>query len=1028
MRWEKRSEARSRSIAPQTTWIAVVLALILAPGSCVLSRADTWPYYAKQWTTDDGLPGSAVLAIAQTRDGYLWLGTLNGLARFDGVHFTRFDEDTTPELKSSRIVKLFTDRHDNLWIGTENPGGIYLVSPQGKVRDVSLRPTPRAPVGRLRDICQDTRGQVWVYTDNGYLGRYRNGRMGIVEKPLPPSRCRSLAADRSGQVWVGTDQGFQSVSRTNSASEAHTVALDYLLGSKKGGFWVFANGSIQKWSGNGLERVLAPYPWTSSVQVTAACEDGQGGLVVGTYGEPTGDGVYWFDRRGRVRHLDKLSNRSILCLLVDRDACLWIGTNGGGLDRVKRQWFNVLNRSQGPMVVQSVCNDGHGGLWIGYNRQRIDHWTTNGLRHFAVTLPNRNLAVRAVFVDRNQTVWAGAVASGLFRGGFFRLAKGGFEPVSEFAKVADQQVSAIYQDRQGRLWVGTQGGLACWDGRDWRTFFTLDGLSANSVQAIAQGKDGALWVGTTTGALNCLRDGRVSWFFKTNGLPSNDVSALYVDSQGVLWIGTVSGLARWYHGRLKSLAGSEPLLRNSISYFLEDHRGYLWMGSNAGLLRAKKRALNDYANGLADSVSVRSYGTADGLPSSECAQGSQPAACRTPDGRLWFPTIRGLAFLNPGRLRVNTNPPPVIIESVLIDGRLQSTNALRAPALADVTVPADKESLEIHFVSLNLSAPEKGYFKYRLRGHETAWTRAEGNLASAHYSKLPMGHYLFQVRACNEDGVWNTTGASLAVKVLPAFWQTWWFRTVAALAFLGLLTGFVYYVSTQRLHRQLAVLRQQEALERERSRIARDLHDQLGANLTQVALLGELAEADRHQPDEVETHARQISETARDTTHALDEIVWTVNPANDTLDGLVNYICKYAQEYLAIAGLRYRLEVPPQLPAVPISPELRHNTFLAAKEAVNNIVKHAHASSAWLRLRVEADRFALEIADDGDGLPEGAAEKGRNGLRNMRRRMEDAGGSFFLGASQEGGTLVRLSAPIHASTAPDHSARVRPDH
>ncbi len=1014
----------------QRRWTATILVLVLSLGACALSRADAWPYATKQWTTDDGLPGNAVLAIAQTRDGYLWLGTLNGLARFDGAHFTRFDEDTTPELRSSRIVKLFTDRRDNLWVGTE-PGGIYLVSPQGKVQNVSLKPKPEAPTGRLRDICEDAKGRIWVYTDNGYLGRYQDGQMRIMDNKLPPSRCRSLASDGSGQIWVGTDQSFQSASRAKSPSQAHAAQLDYLLGSKEGGFWVFADGSIQKWSSNGLEKVLAPYPWTNSVQVTAACEDGEGGLVVGTYGDPTGDGVYWFDKRGREAHLDKLSNLSILCLLVDRDGSLWIGTNGGGLNRVKRQWFNVLNRSQGPLVVQSVCNDGHGGLWIGYNRQRIDHWTTNGLRQFTVARPNRNLAVQAVFVDAARNVWAGAQTRGLLPGGLFRLEDDQFKPVSAFEQIADEQVSAIYQDSQGELWVGTEGGLACWNGRDWRTFFTLDGLSANSVQAIAQGKDGALWVGTATGGLNCLRDGHVSWFFKTNGLPSNDVSALYLDDQGVLWIGTASGLAQWYQGRLKSLAGSDPLLRNSISYLLEDDRGYLWLGSNAGLLRAKKRTLNDYANGLADSVPVRSYGTADGLPSSECAQGSQPAACRTPDGRLWFPTIRGLAFLDPAHLGVNTNPPPVIIESVLIDGQLQSTNTLRAPALAGVTVPADKESLEIHFVSLNLSAPEKGYFKYRLEGHETAWTRAEGNQASAHFSKLPMGHYTFQVQACNEDGVWNTGGASLAVTVLPAFWQTWWFRTMATLAFLGLLTGLVYYVSTQKLHRQLAVLRQQEALERERSRIARDLHDQLGANLTQVALLGELAEADRHQPDEVEAHARQISETARDTTHALDEIVWTVNPANDTLDGLVNYICKYAQEYLEMAGLRYRLEVPPQLPAISISPELRHNTFLAAKEAVNNVVKHAHASAAWLRLRLEPDQFALEIADDGKGLCEGAAEKGRNGLRNMHKRMEDVGGSFFLGTSPEGGTLVRLSAPLnaftHARLGQDHSERVRPD-
>jgi signal transduction histidine kinase len=254
----------------------------------------------------------------------------------------------------------------------------------------------------------------------------------------------------------------------------------------------------------------------------------------------------------------------------------------------------------------------------------------------------------------------------------------------------------------------------------------------------------------------------------------------------------------------------------------------------------------------------------------------------------------------------------------------------------------------------------------------------------------------------------------LGLIILPPFWRTWWFLSASALLLLSMIIGSVHYVSTQKLQRQLALLRQQEALEIERSRIARDLHDQLGANLTQVALLGEMAEADKNLPEEIEAHARQISQTARETTRALDEIVWTVNPSNDTLDGLINYVCKYAQEYLAIAGLRYRLEVPPQLPPLPISPELRHNVFLAAKEAVNNVVKHSQASSAWIRLQLHSDRFVLEIEDDGRGLPESATAKGRNGLRNMRKRMADVGGHFEVSPRDGGGTSVRLIAPLKA--------------
>jgi signal transduction histidine kinase len=345
-----------------------------------------------------------------------------------------------------------------------------------------------------------------------------------------------------------------------------------------------------------------------------------------------------------------------------------------------------------------------------------------------------------------------------------------------------------------------------------------------------------------------------------------------------------------------------------------------------------------------------------------------------------------------------------------------------------VLQPGD-ERIEIHYASLNLAAPERARFRYRLEGHEKNWIEA-GNARVVRYSKLPPGPYEFHVAAANEDGVWNEKGASLAITVLPPpppFWRTWWFIVGSALFVIGAVAGTVHYFSTQRLGRQLALMRQQEALERERARIARDIHDQVGASLTQVALLGELVETDKDSPADVQEHAQQICQTARETTRALDEIVWTVNPQNDTLDGLVNYICKNAQDYLAVAGVRYRFDLPSHLPAQPIAPDVRHNVFLASKEAVTNVVRHAKASAAWIRLRLEPASFTLEIEDNGRGLagldPEAA--KRRHGLKNMRKRMEDVGGSFEIGPGVEGGALVRLTVPLAAPSRASHAVTER---
>ena len=532
------------------------------------------------------------------------------------------------------------------------------------------------------------------------------------------------------------------------------------------------------------------------------------------------------------------------------------------------------------------------------------------------------------------------------------------------------------------------------------------------VRAIAEDSRGNLWVGTKNGGLNLFSAGKFTPYRAgENGLPGDDIACLYADKDDVLWVGTDGhGLARFQSGKWSRYSTANGLASDSISYIIEDDAGFLWIGSNAGLMRVSKKSLADFADGVANVISCRTYGEADGLPTRECSAGSQPAAIRA-GGRLWFPTTRGLVSVNPADITPNPDPPLVKIESALVDNREQKTNRLDSAWSQSITLPPGYEQLDIRYTALNFSAPEQVRFKYWLEGHEAGWTDA-GSERVARFPKLPPGAYHFHVTACNEDGIWNQTKSTLDIVVQPYFWQTQTFRLAAIIFILGIVAAIVRYISTQKLQRQLQSLQQREALERERDRIARDLHDQIGANLTQVALLGEMAGDDKDSPEEIESHARQISQTARETTGALDEIVWAINPANDTLEGLANYACKHAQEYFTLAGLRCRADVPPQLPAVPIPPEVRHNVFLAFKEAAHNIVKHAQATEARIRLRLEPDKFILEIEDNGRGMESQAAPQTRNGLRNMKKRMEDIHGEFWIGAAAEKGTIVRLTAPI----------------
>jgi ligand-binding sensor domain-containing protein/signal transduction histidine kinase len=993
---------------------AIAVALLLLCGLAGIARASETkvlpgsPYVVDVWKTAEKLPDDTVLSVIQAHDGYLWVGTLHGVARFDGLHFTAFDEK---DLVGSRIHQLFEDSRTNLWVGTDN-AGILLYKRSGKISRLSAgQSLGGAP---LASACEDDNGTMWLKLANGAVGRYRNSSTNI--EPVY-GQFKFVVAEKKGPLWLGTDAGlFPIIAPPGSGAmflqqelQVSVTDLRFLLASKTGGVWRFAGGCVQKWRDNHLERDLGPCPW-GDIQVMAACEDDRGNLIVGTYG----DGVYWFDEQGKFNHLSNklLSHSFVLSLVFDSEGNLWVGTNGGGLNRVKRKAFAVLPESDG-LVVQSVSPDKKGGLWIGYNGNRVDHWTNGGVAVFPLATDPQEAAstyAKTVLADAAGRVLAGTF--GVSTQQLFELKGSAFVPVG-----IPQHISAMFRDRTGKVWVGTENGLVLLNGSGSKIFSVPEGMPSPEIHAIADDADGNLWVGTG-GGLACLHDGKITSFHKREGLPGENISALLADSDGVLWIGTRgSGLARFAKNHWTYYTASDGLAGDSIGYLLEDSEAYLWIGSNSGLTRVAKKSLNDFATGATHSINCRVYVEQDGLPTRECTEGSQPAACATADGTLWFPTTLGLVFVDPSALKKNLIEPPVVIESVLVDSIRQSTNLFGA-APSEVIMPPGKQNLEIHYASLNLGAADRSRYRYRLNEQQqTKWADDSSGNRVATYAKLPPGTYQFEVTACNEDGVWNTHPAALTVIVQPSLWQKGWFRGLIAAALLAAIAGLVYYFSTQKLQRQLALLRQQEALEHERARIARDLHDQLGANLTQVALLAEMAETDKNIPAEVEDHAQQITQTARETTKALDEIVWAVNPSNDTLEGLVNYSGKYAQEYFALAGLRYRVDMPSQLPDVTLPPEVRHNVFLAFKESVNNVVKHAQATEVHVRLQLNPESFALEIEDNGRG-PAGAEQKfGRNGLRNMRKRMEDVGGNFSIGPAAGQGTLVRLSAPIKISNA-----------
>jgi signal transduction histidine kinase len=574
-----------------------------------------------------------------------------------------------------------------------------------------------------------------------------------------------------------------------------------------------------------------------------------------------------------------------------------------------------------------------------------------------------------------------------------------------------------------------------------------------AVRALAETPDGRIWGGADDGTIFLCETNGLTPFRAADDLAGQAIYSLYADAEGALWAGTFrGGLVRFKDGKFARLTARQGLSDDVvvISQIQEDNRGRLWLGTHQGLICVRKDALNACADGLMEKVDFVAYGRHYGLPSLEFSDGYQPASWRAPDGRLWFTTARGAVWVEPDEVTQASAPPPVVIEELRVDGEPVDGRGGR------VVIPPGRKQLDVRFTALSFDAGERSRFRYQLEGYDSGWLDAE-SLRTAHYAKLPPRTYRFRVIACNNEGVWNREGAGLEIEVRPYFYQTTAFSIVAAALVLGGVAFGVRRAATRKYRRKLAALEKQHAIERDRARIAKDIHDDIGAGLTQITLLTELARrglgdgnlrpASGEAPPEprsetLETYLGRITDSARRLTKAMDEIVWAVDPQHDTVAGLMDYASAYAEDFLRVADIRCRMDLPVTLPDAHVDAELRYNLFLALKETLNNIVKHAQATEVWLRLKLAGRSLTIVVEDNGRGLALGAGESdlgcgaapqtpdaksqflpgGRlhsgSGLGNLSNRLAAVGGSCRIQSAAGQGTRVELTVTLKPGPSP----------
>ncbi len=960
--------------------------MVCAIGTAEFRAADR---LVDRWDVEQGLPNNAITSLLQSRDGYIWIATWAGAARFDGVRFTPI----AGNLPNSHATALLEDPDGAMWIGVAGTG-------LARWRDGSIDvfTTADGLAGRQpRALAFDRDGRLWAATEHGVSildgGRFRTLR---VEQGLPHNTVTSVAASRDGGVWIATEGGLclADVRRLHCERRGPPGPVDVVVEDRDGRVWAGTR--------RGLVRVAGPDGGGSCATrcldgqaITALLHSRDGELWVGL----GTNGLARLHAGGieRIGAADGLPAGIVVSLFEDLEGSVWVGSYNGGLARLKRKRLTTISTKDGlpAPVVGSIVQDRTGAIWAGVYCGPVSVW--RGGRFVPQFVEKmRDMCALVLWSARDGTLWIGTRENGLFR-----VRDGRLEQIDG---LSDTHVAALFEDRDGTIWIGTNlGGLHyIRDGRLSRAFGPDDGVATPYIASFAQDRDGRVWIGSNASGLSVYENGRFRILSAAEQPPTRNIAGLLVDSRGDLWIGSAAdGLFRRRHGRYEAFGVEQGLGDRLVALFLEDHDGNLWVSTARGISRLTRERIDAVADGRATRLDPIIVDRSDGMRSPEGSGGGHdPSGLRDREGRLWFATIDGIVVIDPATFTTNRVAPRVAIEEATLDER-------PSPRRADgaVEVPAGTRAIALAYTAFSFLAPSKMRFRYRLVGFDEAWHDV-GSRRVAYFSRLAPGDYTFEVLAANNDGVWSEQPARARVVVVPFFWERRAVQLAAAAFLLGLTAAIVFAVAQRRAKRRLADLERERALERERTRIARDLHDDLGSRLSHIAILaGQRVSSERDE---------RLGSAAREAVQTMDELVWTVSARNDTLESLAYYITQFAEEHISAARVRCRLLLPADLGPRTIGADVRRHLYLAAKEAVNNAVKHARASEIRLSLDIEGDILRLEIIDDGIGLPLSEADPTGNGLRNLRERMDAAGGSLLVESAAGKGTRIAFRVALQA--------------
>jgi len=940
--------------------------------------------------TETGLPQNTVQSITQTRDGYIWIATQEGLARFDGVNFFIFDKENTPQLKSNDIRFLREDSQGGLWISTS-----YGLIRRQNGQFTTFTMNEGLPDNSIGPLVEDNKKTLWIATAAG-LARYESGsfKTYTTREGLASNVIQSLFARADGSLLVSTSAGIQllrdeKVADWIPAEELKTRGVTTIAEGRDGRLWFGTLDGLFEYK-DGRAINLTSDGGLPDNRITSLVFDREGSLWIGTSGGLARFRNSEFDTFTSTRGL---SSNLVLSIYEDREGSIWVGTEAGGLNLLKSKKFTTFTTKEGLPndLVKVIYQDARGGIWIGSNGGgltllkdgKFTTWTTRDGLSSDVVL--------SITGDGEGNLWVGTPD------GLNAFRNGKFTTFTFADGLSNDLVRSVYVDRSGALWVGTREGLNRFVDNRFAIYTTKDGLANDFIGAIYEDSKGNLWIGTL-GGLSKLKDGKFTSFSTNDGLTSNTVISLYEDGEGDLWIGTNGGgLNRLRGDKFDSFTSRNGLSADIIYRILEDQQRNLWFSSNKGVFRVNKNEFDRVANSEILSANPIYYGPADGTLTRECSGGGHPAGWKTADGRLWFATIKGIAVIDPANIPLNTVPPPTVIEQILIDNQT-------APLGLTLNFSAGSTRFDFYYTAPSFIAPENIRFKYKLEGFDEGWIDG-GARRVANYTNLRPGNYRFRVIAANNDGLWNEQGAVVDFYLEPRFYQTYWFLILCALL-VAAVAWQLYRLRVRQMSSQFG------AVLAERNRIAREIHDNLAQDILGISVQLELVS--RLMPaatEKAKTHLDRARILVRNSMAEARRYVWDLRSQESQTRDLPTALSDAARRLTADSEVQSVVQVTGAFRPLPSL--IESNLLRIGQEAINNAIRHAQAQRVLIDLNFDTAVVRLSIRDDGRGFDVRAEHTdGHFGLIGMRERAAQMGGKLSINSEEGTGTEVIIEVPI----------------